>query len=117
MLARFQHPPRYPVDNGLMNEIVRRIVDISHPEKVILFGSRARGDARLDSDIDLLVVADDPQPRSLRASVLYGVLSDILIPMDILVYSPQEIEEWRDVPQAFVTTAVREGSVLYENHG
>jgi len=71
----------------------------------------------LDSDIDLLVVADDPQPRSLRASTLYGVLSDILIPMDILVYRPEEIEEWRNVPQAFVTTAIREGSILYENHG
>jgi len=105
------------LDNILMNEIVRRIVVTARPEKVILFGSRARGDARLDSDIDLLVVAYDPQPRSRRASVLYGVLSDILIPMDILVYRPEEIEEWRNVPQAFVTTAVREGSILYENYG
>jgi len=107
----------YQVDDGLMSEIVRRIVVTAQPEKIILFGSRARGDARLDSDIDLLVVADDPQPRSLRASTLYGVLSDILIPMDILVYRPEEIEEWRNVPQAFVTTAIREGSILYENHG
>lgn len=105
------------VDDNLMSEIVRRIVAAARPEKVILFGSRARGDARLDSDIDLLVVADDPQPRSLRASAIYGVLSDILIPMDIIVYRPEEIEEWRNVPQAFVTTAVREGSILYENHG
>lgn len=84
----------FSVDDNLMREIVRRIVDTSHPEKVILFGSRARGDCQGDSDIDLLVVADDPQPRSLRASALYGVLSDILIPMEILVYRPQEIEEW-----------------------
>ena len=97
----------------MMREIVRRIVDTSHPEKVILFGSRARGDCQGDSDIDLLVVADDTQPRSLRASALYGVLSDILIPMDILVYRPQEIEEWGNVPQAFVTTAVRGGHILY----
>ncbi len=105
------------VDNSLISEIVRRIVATAKPEKVILFGSRARGDARSDSDIDLLVVADDPQPRSQRASALYGVLSDILVPMDILVYRPEEIEEWRNVPQAFVTTAVREGSILYENYG
>lgn len=105
------------VDDSLIHEIVRRIIVAAQPQKVILFGSRARGDARLDSDIDLLVVADDPQPRSLRASALYGALSDILIPMDILVYRPEEIEEWRNVPQAFVTTAIREGSILYENHG
>lgn len=110
-------PIRYQVDSDLMNEIVRRIVVTARPEKVILFGSRARGDARPDSDIDLLVVANDPQPRSLRACALYGALSDILIPMDILVYRPEEIEEWRNVPQAFVTTAVREGDVLYEDHG
>ena len=117
MLALPDNSTRYPVDSDLMGEIVRRIVVTARPEKVILFGSRARGDTRLDSDIDLLVVADDPRPRSLRASALYGVLSDILIPMDILVYRPEEVEEWRNVPQAFVTTAVREGNVLYEDHG
>ena len=103
----------FSMDDNLMREIVRRIVDASHLEKVILFGSRTRGDCRGNSDIDLLVVADDTQPRSLRASALYGVLSDILIPMDILVYRPQEIEEWGNVPQAFVTTAVRGGHILY----
>lgn len=117
MAALSQIVTAYSVDGCLMSEIVRRIVVTAQPEKIILFGSRARGDARLDSDIDLLVVADDPQPRSLRASALYGVLSDILVPMDILVYRPEEIEEWRNVPQAFVTTVVREGRVLYENHG
>lgn len=117
MTALSQTPTPCLANDSLMNEIVRRIVVTARPEKIILFGSRARGDARLDSDIDLLVVADDPQPRSRRASALYGVLSDILVPMDILMYRPEEIEEWRNVPQAFVTTAVREGRVLYENHG
>lgn len=104
------------IDDPLLSEIVRRIVHEAHPQSVILFGSRARGDYRQDSDIDLLVVTEDTRPRALRASALYGALSDILIPMDILVYRPEEIEEWKNVPQAFVTTAIREGSVLYENH-
>ncbi len=76
----------YRVDDNLMAEIVRRIVAASRPQKVILFGSRARGDARPESDIDLLVVAEDTQPRSQRAACLYGALSDIHVPMDILVY-------------------------------
>ncbi len=103
--------------NPLIQEIVRRIVKVSQPEKVILFGSRARGTARPESDIDLLVIAHSTQPRHRRAAPLYGALSDILTPMDIIVYSPEEVQEWSEVHQAFVTTAIREGQVLYENPG
>jgi predicted nucleotidyltransferase len=102
------------IDAALMNEIVRRILAILAPDKVILFGSLARGDARPGSDIDLLVIAPSTQPRYRRSAPLYGALSDILVPMDILVYSPEEVQEWSAVPQVFVTTAVREGKVLYE---
>lgn len=104
------------IDNNLLREVVRRIVEEARPEKIVLFGSRAREDARPDSDMDILVIAQSKEPRHRRAAPLYGVLSNILIPMDVLVYTPQEVEEWREVPQAFVTTAVREGKVLYENH-
>ncbi len=106
----------YQVDDTLMTEIVRRIVAAARPQKVVLFGSRGRGEARAESDIDLLVVSNDSRPRAQRAATLYGVLSDIIIPMDILVYRPDEIEEWSSVPQAFVTTAMREGKVLYEDN-
>ena len=102
-------------ESDLMNEIVRRILDVMHPLKIVLFGSRARGNPRLDSDIDLLIIADSDQPRPRRSAILYGALSDILIPMDIVVYTPQEVEEWSQVRQAFVTTALREGKVLYED--
>lgn len=99
----------------MLEEIVRRIVEIARPDKIILFGSRARGEARPESDLDLLVIVDSPAPRYRRSAPLYGVSSDILLPMDIVVYSPEEAEEWRAVPQAFVTTAIREGVVVYEN--
>jgi len=105
------------IDANLMDEIVRRIVKTIDPEKIILFGSQARREARPESDIDLLVIAESTQPRYRRAAPLYGALSDILAPMDILVYSPEEVQEWSQVPQAFVTTAIREGKVLYENQG
>ena len=105
------------IDANLMDEIVRRIVKTIDPEKIILFGSQARREARPESDIDLLVIAESTQPRYRRAAPLYGALSDILAPMDILVYSPEEVQEWSQVPQAFVTTAIREGNVLYENQG
>ncbi len=102
------------INRTVLEEIVRRIVKTVHPEKIILFGSQARGDPRAGSDIDLLVIAKSKQPRHRRSVPLYGVLSDILVPMDILVYSPKEVREWSAVRQAFVTTAVREGKVIYE---
>ena len=103
------------LDPKLVEEIVRRIVETVHPEKIILFGSLARGNARPESDLDLLVIAQSQEPRYRRSAPLYGILSDIFIPMDILVYSPEEVEEWSGVRQAFITTAIREGRVLYEN--
>lgn len=97
-----------------MDEIVRRIVATMHPRKIVLFGSRARGEARPSSDIDLLVIADSDEPRYRRSRALYGALRHIMVPMDILVYTPNEVEEWSQVRQAFVTSVVREGKVLYE---
>ncbi len=98
----------------ILREVARRIVELVHPEKIILFGSRARGEGGNRSDLDILVIAESAEPRHRRSVPIYGALSDILVPMDIIVYTPAEVEEWSDVPQAFVTTAVREGTVLYE---
>jgi predicted nucleotidyltransferase len=103
-------------DSKLIDEIIRRIVNAIQPEKIVLFGSRGRGEARRESDMDILVIANSEEPRYRRSSRLYGILSDILVPMDILVYSPDEVSEWRNVHQAFITTALREGKVLYEKH-
>ena len=52
--------------------------------------------------------------RHERAAPLYGALRDLRQQVDILVYTPEEAEAWKDVPQALVTTATREGTVLYE---
>lgn len=101
-------------DDALYREIVRRIVAVADPDQVIVFGSRARGDHRHDSDLDLLVIKDSPEPRYKRARALYGALADLPVEVDILVYTPQEIAEWRGVDQALVTTVSREGVVLYD---
>lgn len=105
------------VNDALLEVVVERIVEVARPRQIILFGSRARSDARSDSDIDLLVIAPSTEPRYQRSGPLYGILSDIMVPMDIVVYSPEEVAEWSQVPQAFVTTAVREGKLLYEDPG
>ena len=104
--ARKPHP--------LLNEMVRRIREAADPERIILFGSRARGDAREDSDFDLLVVRESDEPRYRRSATLFSRLSDLPVEVEVVVYTPDEIAQWRNVPQAFITRAVRDGKVLYE---
>jgi predicted nucleotidyltransferase len=99
-----------------VEEIVRRIVDNYKPEKIILFGSYAYGIPTKDSDLDLLVVKDTDLPRHKRAREIRKHLWGICeIPKDIIVYTPKEIDEWREVDQAFVTEVVKKGKILYED--
>ncbi len=102
------------IDTELTDEIVRRIVQVISPQKIILFGSRARGDAHHSSDFDLLVISESSEPRYRRSAPLYTALADLPVETDLLVYTPEEVLDWSDVQEAFVTTAVREGNVLYE---
>ena len=102
------------VDDSLLQEVIRRIVQSVNPQKIILFGSYAYGKPHEGSDLDILVVMDSNLPRYKRSVPIYRALADLLIPMDILVYTPQEIEAWKDVPQAFITSILRKGKVLYE---
>jgi predicted nucleotidyltransferase len=105
------------LNDALIRDIVRRIVDTVQPEKVILFGSQARGDARPNSDFDLLVIKQSDEPRYRRSIPLYVALADLPVEVEVMVYTPEEVDEWSQVPQAFVTTAVREGTAIYERRG
>lgn len=102
---------------SLLDEIVSRIRQVCRPTQIILFGSRARGEARPNSDYDLLVIQRSDRPRYERAVSLYAALADLPAEVEIVVYTPEEVAEWSSVPQAFVTTAVREGKLLYEDQG
>jgi len=94
--------------------LVARIVEAVRPERVVVFGSHARGEAGARSDVDILVVADSNRPRYERAVPIYRAVADLPWELDILVYTPAEVREWSRVDQAFVTSALREGRVLYE---
>lgn len=106
-----------PPNDDMIRSIVRRIVDTVQPEKVILFGSQARGDARPGSDFDVLVIKESDEPRYRRSVPLYVALADLPVEVEVLVYTPEEVSERSAVPQAFVTTAVREGKTIYERRG
>ena len=102
-----------PVTEELLDEVVRRVLRVGSPHKIVLFGSRARGDARPDSDLDLLILEDSELPRYERSPRYYLALSGLFPAKDIVVYTPDEVQEWSEVPNALVTTALREGRVLY----
>jgi predicted nucleotidyltransferase len=102
------------VDHDLLDEIVRRLVEAIDPDRIILFGSRARGDARPDSDVDLLIIKDTAEPVYRRAIPAYRALSGMGIPKDIIWRTPAEVEDWSQTPTYITTRALKEGKILYE---
>ena len=96
-----------------IGEIVRRIVRQFHPERVILFGSHARGDAGPDSDVDLLVVMAVEGSRRKKAIEIGVALHDIRVPKDIIVTTPEDFEWRKDIVGTIERPAMQEGKVLY----
>ncbi len=99
---------------AVLEEMVRRIVEAVHPDKIILFGSHARGDAGPDSDLDLLLVAPSSEPRLRRAAPAYRALRGLPVAKDIVWWTEEEIADWRGAPAHFINRALREGRVIYE---
>jgi uncharacterized protein len=95
-------------------EVVERIVRKFHPEKIILFGSWARGTAREDSDLDLLVVLSKVDHKRKAAIEVLRVLNGLPISKDVIVTTPQEIEERGKVVGDILRPALKEGKVVYE---
>ncbi len=99
-------------DETLIAEAGRRLADAAPNARVILFGSRARGEAKPDSDLDLLVI--EPQLSGRRAEFvrLREALGAIGVPVDLIVVSAEHVEEWGAVKGTMVNEALREGRVL-----
>lgn len=97
-----------------IRQMVARIVERFQPEKVILFGSHARGTAGPDSDVDLLVVIAVEGSQRKQAAAIDGALADRSLPLDVIVLTPEDIERQRDDVGSIVPPALREGKVLYD---
>ncbi len=104
-------------DEKLLETITARIVQAIQSQKVILFGSWARGERGPHSDIDLLIVHDSSLPRPQRYARVRRLFWGMGLPMDILVYTPEEFARYQSVPGSFTHTVAREGKVLYARPG
>lgn len=102
------------IDFAVIREMADKIKDAVRPEKIILFGSYARKEQTDRSDVDLLVIADSSEPPPQRSVPIYRLLRHFLVPVDIMVRTPEEIKKYRNLPYSFIQTVLREGIVLYE---
>ena len=102
----------------LVEEVVATLVKEAGPERIILFGSHATGAVTPDSDLDLLVVEtkrfDEKNSRRKELTRLLKAIAGFRIPIDILLYSQDEVERWEHSINHVIARAIREGKVVYE---
>jgi uncharacterized protein len=100
------------VSEQILREIIRRIVEVAQPEKIVMFGSAARGEMGPHSDVDLLVVRSCAHRRKL-AMAIYKQLSGVGCPVDVIVVTPEDIERYGSSPVLIIQPALKEGRVVY----
>ncbi len=100
-------------DEELLRTVVERLVGGFHPERIVLFGSRARGTARTHSDLDLLVVMPSGTERRETQIAMRRALRDLRTSKDIIVTTPEDIDRRGKIPGLVLRTALREGVEIY----
>lgn len=100
-----------------LDDVIARIVEVAHPDRIILFGSAARDTARPDSDLDLLVIKRDAPSRRRLSQAIYRALVGIPVPFDIIVVTPQDVERFRNEVATIIGPALRDGREVYAAQG
>ena len=103
-----------PEPSSVIAEMVSRIAKTCDPERIVLFGSHARGTAGPDSDVDLLVITRlNGDRRGVRLAIRRA-LSGIGLPKDVVVVTPEEVERYQGYAGTIIRMALRDGKVLYQ---
>lgn len=106
-------PTPVALEATLLDEIVRRIVEVADPDRIILFGSAARGEAGPHSDVDLLVVKSRVADRGRLAEEIHLRFFGLPVSIDVLVVTPEDIELYRDKVGTIIGPALREGREVF----
>jgi predicted nucleotidyltransferase len=101
------------VDQQLLDRIVKGIVELVQPRRIVLFGSAARGQMGPHSDVDLLVVMPDGVHRRRTAQAIYRGLTGLGIAKDIVVVTESDVRQFSDEPSLVICPALREGKEIY----
>ena len=101
------------LDPTILDDIIRRIVEVAQPEKIILFGSAARGDMNRHSDVDLLIIKEGMGALDLMGQI-YRNLRGVGAAVDAIVVSTRDVERYKDSHALVIKPALREGKVVYE---
>lgn len=101
------------ISETLLIEIINRIVAVAKPQKIILFGSGARGQLGPSSDLDILVIKDGANRRVL-AQEIYSHMRGIEIGLDIVVATSEDLQRFKDSPTVVISQALKEGAVIYD---
>ena len=102
-----------PQRDYILRQMVQRLVQRFDPEQIILFGSRARGKARPNSDYDLLVVMPVTGSKRAQRVAMRVALHDFNVPKDVIVVTPEEVARQRSIVGTLIHPALREGKILY----
>lgn len=102
------------VGNALLSEIVRRILTVARPDKIILFGSAATAQMTKDSDIDLLIVGPPPANRHEASVEIRDAIGNVQVPFDVILIATERFESTKDIVGGIAYPAHKYGRVLYE---
>lgn len=100
-------------DPAVLDDIIRRVVKVAQPEKIVLFGSAARRAMTPNSDVDLLVIKDGRDPE--LSARIYEGLQGVRIAVDVIVVSPSDVDRYRDSHALVIKPALEHGRVVYES--
>ena len=100
--------------NEALEKAVKIIVEVADPDRIILFGSRSRGEASRSSDFDVCVLKKGVVAKRKLAQLLYRSLYGIGVPVDIIVETPEKLEELKDNPYMIYKDIAEHGNVLYD---
>jgi len=102
------------ISNEQINEISRKIAEFIKPDKIILFGSYAKGNSTENSDLDFIIVKNSLLPKTKRGLEIRRLFYGTLIPMDFKIYTPEEFQQELSNNYSFLSSAIKESKLLYE---